>query len=163
MQRNPEGRKVVHLHLSKLLPANRTTVKSKIVSRMFGNLESGMHIQIFPMANKDLVMTVNSGAQRDVNTICNRIRTLFDDDPITFTEDAEGNDQFVSWYDLAVDSAMALAMAQQLKTIATSQMQQATPAPPPTKYDAGPAGLCPEAAGDRQYHSVYPVPGGDAG
>ncbi len=72
MRRNPEGRKVVHMHISKLLPANRTPVKSKIVSRMFGNLESGMHVQVFPMVNQDLVMTVNAGSQRDVNAICKR-------------------------------------------------------------------------------------------
>lgn len=111
MRRNPEGRKVVHLHLSKLLPGNRTPVKSKIVSRMFGNLESAMHVQIFPMINQDLVMTVNAGSQRDVNASYNRIRTLFDDEPHTYSEDANGDDHFVSWYDLEVDSAMAMAMA----------------------------------------------------
>lgn len=35
MRRNPEGRKVVHMHLSQLLPANRTAVRIKIVTRMF--------------------------------------------------------------------------------------------------------------------------------
>lgn len=128
MRRNPEGRKVVHMHISKLLPANRTPVKSKIVSRMFGNLESGMHVQIFPMVNKDLVMTVNAGSQRDVNAICNRIRTLFDDDPVTYTEDDQGNDQFVVWYDLEVDSALALGMAQDLKASAGETLRR----PPPS-------------------------------
>ena len=80
MRRNPEGRKMVHLHLSRLMPSNRTPVKTNIVSRMFGNLESGMHVQMFPMINQDLTMTVAAGAQRDVNTICNRIRALFDED-----------------------------------------------------------------------------------
>ena len=132
MQRNPEGRKLVHMHLSKLLPANRTSVKTKIVSRMFGNLESGMHIQIFPLVNQDMAMTVNAGAQRDVNTICNRIRNLFDDDPITFTEDSSGNDQFVTWYDLEVDSAMAVNLAQHLKEEAARVLRQPPPqAPPP--------------------------------
>lgn len=105
MRRNPEGRKMVHLHLSRLMPSSRTPVKTKIVSRMFGDLESGMHVQMFPMINQDLTMTVAAGAQRDVNTICNRIRALFDEDPITFTEDSAGNNQFVTWYDLEVDSA----------------------------------------------------------
>lgn len=133
MRRNPEGRKVVHLHISKLLPANRTTVKTKIISRMFGNLESGMHVQLFPMINQDLVVTVNAGAQRDVNAICNRIQTLFDDDPITFTEDADGNDQFVVWYDLAVDSAMAVQMAKGLRATADTLLRQ------PSKNQGRPA------------------------
>lgn len=128
MRRNPEGRKVVHMRISKLLPANRTPVKSKIVSRMFGNLESGMHVQIFPMVNQDLVMTVNAGSQRDVNAICNRIRALFDDDPVTYTEDDQGNDQFVVWYDLEVDSALALSMAQDLKASAGETLRRPPPA-----------------------------------
>jgi hypothetical protein len=41
MRRNPEGRKVVHLRLGKLMPANRTPVRIKIVTRMFRTLESG--------------------------------------------------------------------------------------------------------------------------
>ena len=130
MRRNPEGRKVVHIHLSRLMPGNRTPVKSKIVSRMFGNLEGGMHIQMFPMINQDLVMTVNAGAQRDVNAICNRLRGLFDDDPVTFTEDKDGNDQFVNWYDLEVDSAQALNMAQELREEANRRLRKAPEAPP---------------------------------
>ena len=131
MRRNPEGRKVVHIFLSRLMPRNRTPVKSKIVSRMFGNLEGGMHIQMFPMINQDLVITVNAGAQRDVNAICNRLRGLFDDDPATFTEDQDGNDRFVTWYDLEVDSAQALSMAQNLREDANKRLRQ-----PPTKPPA---------------------------
>ena len=131
MRRNPEGRKVVHVHLSRLMPGNRTPVKSKIVSRMFGNLEGGMHIQMFQVINQDLVMTVNAGAQRDVNAICNRLRGLFDDDPITFTEDKDGNDQFVTWYDLEVDAAMALNMAQELREDANKRLRQPPETPPP--------------------------------
>lgn len=131
IRRNPEGRKIVHLRLSKLMPANRTPVKTKIVSRMFGNLESGMHVQIFPMINQDLVMIVNSGAQRDVNSICNRIRKLFGDDPITFAQDADGEDRFVTWFDLEVDAAMALNLGQELRNEANAKIRQPPP-PPPT-------------------------------
>lgn len=111
MRRNPEGRKVVHIHLSRLMPMNREPLRVKIIRRMFANLEGGMHVQVFPLTNLDLVMTVNSGAQRDVNNICNRIRALLESDPITFTDDAAGNDQFVTWYDLEVDSNIATEMA----------------------------------------------------
>lgn len=58
MRRNSEGRKIVHLKLSQLMPANRTAVKIKIVSRMFGNLEGGMHVQIFPMSAQKLMASI---------------------------------------------------------------------------------------------------------
>lgn len=114
MRRNPEGRKVVHLRLSQLLPANRTTVRIKIVTRMFRTLESGRQVQIFSLTNDDLAMIVNAGAQRDVNNIIHRIRKLYEGDPLTL-DDAAGNDRFVAWYDLTMDAAMAIHAIQQLR------------------------------------------------
>ncbi len=124
MRRNPEGRKVVHLRLSKLMPANRTPVRMKIVTRMFRTLESGRQVQIFSLSNDDLVMIIGGGAQRDVNNIVHRIRKLFEGDPITLDDD-QGNDRFVVWYDLTLDAAMAIHAAQQMR-------QDAQTAPPAT-------------------------------
>jgi EAL domain-containing protein (putative c-di-GMP-specific phosphodiesterase class I) len=129
MRRNPEGRKVVHLRLGKLMPANRTPVRIKIVTRMFRTLESGRQVQIFCLTNDDLAMIVGAGAQRDVNNIIHRIRKLFEGDPLTL-DDEGGNDRFISWYDLTVDAAMAIHAAQQLRQEAqTAQPQVATSLP----------------------------------
>ena len=114
MRRNPEGRKAVHIRLSHLLPANRTPVHIKIVTRMFRVLESGRQAQLFNLSNDDLALIINGGAQRDVNNIVLRVRKLFDGDPIT-VDDADGNDRFVTWYDLALDAAVAIHAAQQLR------------------------------------------------
>jgi len=123
MRRNPEGRKVVHLRLSQMLPHNRTPVRLKILTRMFRSLESGRQIQIFTMTGGDLVVVVNSGAQRDVQNIVHRIRTLFESDPITMLDGDQ--DRFALWYDLALDSAMAMHAAQELRT----EAQSAAPRP----------------------------------
>lgn len=125
VRRNPEGRKAVHIRLSKLLPANRTPVRIKIVTRMFRALESGRQAQIFNLSNDDLALIINGGAQRDVNNIVLRVRKLFEGDPVTL-DDADGNDQFVAWYDLALDAAVAIHAAQQLR-------QEAQTAPPRTQ------------------------------
>ncbi len=114
IRRNPEGRKVVHLRLSQLLPPNRTPVRVKIVTRMFRTLESGRQVQIFSLTNDDLAMIVGAGAQRDVNNIIHRIRKLFEGDPLTL-DDESGNDRFALWYDLTLDAAMAIHAAQQLR------------------------------------------------
>ncbi len=114
MRRNPEGRKVVHLHLSQLMAQNRTSVRIKIVTRMFRTLESGRQVQLFDMTNGDLVMIIGGGAQRDVNNIIHRIRKLFEGDPATF-DDADGSDRFATWYDLSLDSAMAIQNAQNMR------------------------------------------------
>jgi EAL domain-containing protein (putative c-di-GMP-specific phosphodiesterase class I) len=114
IRRNPEGRKVVHLRLSQLLPPNRTPVRIKIVTRMFRTLESGRQVQIFSLTNDDVAMIVGAGAQRDVNNIIHRIRKLFEGDPLTI-DDESGNDRFAVWYDLTLDAAMAIHAAQQLR------------------------------------------------
>jgi EAL domain-containing protein (putative c-di-GMP-specific phosphodiesterase class I) len=121
MRRNPEGRKVVHLRFSNLLPHNRTPVRLKILTRLFRSLESGRQIQIFSVTNGDLVIIVNAGAQRDVQNIVHRIRTLFESDPVTIGEGDQ--DRFVSWYDLSLDAAMAIHAAQDLR----AQAQSASP------------------------------------
>ena len=134
MRRNPEGRKVVHLHLAQLLPPNRTSVRIKIVTRMFRTLESGRQAQLFSMTNDDLVMIISGGAQRDVNNILHRIRKLFEGDPLTM-DDENGGDKFATWYDLSLDAAMAIHAAQQMRQeaqaapakAATAQMPGLTP------------------------------------
>jgi EAL domain-containing protein (putative c-di-GMP-specific phosphodiesterase class I) len=130
MRRNPEGRKVVHLRLSNLLPHNRTAVRLKILARMFRSLESGRQIQMFPITNGDLVIIVNAGAQRDVQNIVHRIRTLFESDPVTIGEGEQ--DRFVAWYDLNLDAPMAIHAAQELRTQAqASSAASAAPMLPP--------------------------------
>jgi EAL domain-containing protein (putative c-di-GMP-specific phosphodiesterase class I) len=114
MRRNPEGRKVVHLRLSQLMPHNRTPVRIRIVNRMFRTLESGRQAQLFPIGNDDLVIIASAGAQRDVANICERIRTLFESDPITHVKDGE-QDKFILWFDLGLDAALAIHTAQQLR------------------------------------------------
>jgi EAL domain-containing protein (putative c-di-GMP-specific phosphodiesterase class I) len=131
IRRNPEGRKVVHLRLSQMLPPNRTPVRLKILTRMFRTLESGRQIQIFNLTNGDLMMIVNAGVQRDVNNIVHRIRTLFESDPIT-AMDAGGEDRFTAWYDIALDAPMVLHTAQELRRLAqTAPAQVETPPLPP--------------------------------
>ncbi len=135
MRRNPEGRKVVHMRLSQLLPQHRTPVRIKIVTRMFRTLESGRQAQLFGMTNNDLVIIVAASAQRDVNNIVLRIRKLFEGDPITI-DDESGADRFVTWFDLTLDSAIAIHTAQQLR----QEAQQ----PKPNIAAAGMPGLTPQ-------------------
>ena len=138
MRRNPEGRKVVHLRLGHMQAQNRTPVRLKILTRMFRPLESGRQVQIFNLTNGDLAMVVNGGAQRDVNNIIHRMRTLFESDPITAL-DANGEDRFSTWYDLAIDSVMALHAAQEMRKVAQAgpTRTEVAPLPPlsPTLLD----------------------------
>lgn len=116
MRRNPEGRKVVHLRLSQLMPQNRSPVRVRIINRMFRTLESGRQVQLFPIGNDDLMIIVNAGAQRDVANTCDRIRNLFESDPVTHLVEGEP-DKFILWFDLGLDAALAIHTAQQLRQV----------------------------------------------
>lgn len=131
IRRNPEGRKVVHIRLSQLLAPNRTAVRIRIIGRMFRTLESGRQVQMFPMFNDDLMLIVSPAAQRDVNNICDRIRSLFSSDPVTQTP-AGQTDRFVVWFDLSLDAALAISTAQQLKQLAQKAPPRAAAASMPT-------------------------------
>jgi hypothetical protein len=131
IRRNPEGRKVVHIRLSQLLAPNRTSVRMRIVGRMFRTLESGRQIQMFPMFNDDLMLVVSPAAQRDVNNICDKIRSLFSTDPVTQTPPGEA-DRFVLWFDLSLDAALAISTAQQMKQLAQKAPPRAAVASMPT-------------------------------
>lgn len=141
IRRNPEGRKVVHIRLSQLLAPNRTPVRIRIIGRMFRTLESGRQVQMFAMFNDDLVLVVSPAGQRDVNNICDRIRSLFESDPVTQTP-AGQTDRFVVWYDLSLDAALAIAMAQSLK--------QAAQKAPPRAATAGLPSLTPKELDELQ-------------
>lgn len=137
MRRNPEGRKVVHLRLSQLMPHNRTPVRVRIIGRMFRTLESGRQVQLFPIGNDDLIIIVNAGAQRDVANIADRIRSLFETDPITHLSDGQP-DKFILWFDLGLDSALAIHTAQQLRAIVQKmppRNEQAMPSLTPALLD----------------------------
>lgn len=123
----------MHLRLGQMLPQNRTPVRLKILNRMFRSLESGRQVQMFNLSAGDLVMIVNSGVQRDVNNIIQRIRSLFESDPI-IVPDANGEDRFCTWFDLSLDAPLALHAAQELKRVAQTgpQRVEAPPLPPLT-------------------------------
>ncbi|MBM3512368.1 MAG: hypothetical protein FJX59_01485 [Alphaproteobacteria bacterium] len=141
IRRNPEGRKAVHIRLSQLLAPNRTSVRIRIIGRMFRTLESGRQVQMFPIFNDDLVLIVSPAGQRDVNNICDRIRSLFATDPVTQTA-AGQTDRFVVWYDLSLDAALAIALAQNLK--------QAAQKAPPRAAVAGLPAMSPKDLEDLQ-------------
>lgn len=147
MRRNPEGRKVVHLRLSQLMPHNRTPVRIRILHRMFRNLESGRQVQLFPIGNDDLVIIVNAGAQRDVANTCERVRTLFESDPVTHL--IEGRpDKFIFWFDLGLDAALAIHAAQQLRQIVQKM---------PPRSDQLMPGLTPVILDDVQKNWPLPI------
>jgi len=98
-----EGRMALHLHLSRLLPANREEGRIRIAFRMFESMVSVYRGQIFLLSNSDIMLICKDAQLADLDAIVYKLRALFSTDPLTYAEAADGADRFVSLYDLECD------------------------------------------------------------
>lgn len=129
--RAPAGRTVVHLHLSGLLPRNRTVARLRIAARLFAPLEMGHEVRIFPMSNGDIVILGRDMAESEVDRMVHRVRSLFEDDPLTFRDwDEDGEDPFASWYALEVDLDEFVAVTRTLLAAAEARRAELRSAAP---------------------------------
>ncbi|CCG39578.1 hypothetical protein [Magnetospirillum molischianum] len=98
-----EGRQALHLHLSRLLPANREEGRIRIAFRMFESMVSVYRGQIFLLSNSDIMLICKDAQIPDLDAIVYKLRALFSTDPLTYAESADGTDRFVALYDLECD------------------------------------------------------------
>jgi len=111
LEKHKAGRKVVHLHLSGLRPFNRRDQHIRTAAGNFEPLIGDMTGQLFILKNADLFFVYKGDAQPQVETIVQKIRFLFDDDPLVAEEDKQPL-PFASWHDADKDYESILKMAQ---------------------------------------------------
>lgn len=132
--RAPAGRSVVHLHLSNLLPRNRTPARLRIAARLFAPLEMGNEMQIFALSGGDIIILGRDMPEAEVDRLVHRVRSLFEDDPLTFRDWMDDDDPFASWYALEIDLDEIVAVARTLLAAAEVRrdaMRTATRPPEP--------------------------------
>ncbi|MHA1598006.1 MAG: hypothetical protein ACTSV1_04725 [Alphaproteobacteria bacterium] len=93
-----ENRKVVHLHLSSLKPYNRRENHILAAVNGFENLVQGMFGQLFTLNNSDLFFFFKDVAMTQTETVVQKVRFLFSDDPL-LEDEAPGENRFSTWYD----------------------------------------------------------------
>lgn len=111
LEKHKVGRKAVHLHLSGLRPFNRRDQHIRTAASNFEALVSDMTGQLFSLKNADLFFVYKSDAQPEVETIVQKVRYLFDDDPLVAEEDKQPH-PFATWMDADRDYEKILKMAQ---------------------------------------------------
>jgi len=111
LEKHKAGRKVVILHLSALRPFNRRDQHIRAAASNFDNLVSEMTGQLFILKNADIFFVFKGNAQPQVETIVQKIKFLFDDDPLVAEEDKQ-TQSFASWYDADADYDTILQMVQ---------------------------------------------------
>ncbi|NQU57034.1 MAG: hypothetical protein HQ513_07350 [Rhodospirillales bacterium] len=90
----------VHMHLSALKPYNRRDHHIRAAENSFENLIKSLHGQLFMVKNSDMFFFFKIAAQAQTETVVQKVRFLFGDDPLLENEDA-GESKFSTWYNIA--------------------------------------------------------------
>ncbi len=131
-----EGRVALHLHLSRLLPANREEGRIRIAFRMFESMVDAYRGQMFLMTNSDIILICKDARFADLDAIVYKLRALFSTDPLTYAESPDGQDRFVSYYDLEADYDSFFSLCGQMVVDAKKSVADQRTAPQIQPLDA---------------------------
>ncbi|MEQ8319164.1 MAG: hypothetical protein RH946_02785 [Rhodospirillales bacterium] len=98
LEKLKDGRGLAHIHLSQLRPFNRRDQHIRTAAQNFDSLVKDMSGQLFTVKNADLFFFFKSAAKPQVETVIQKIRFLFGDDPLVDEEGKDGR-EFATWYD----------------------------------------------------------------
>jgi hypothetical protein len=102
LQRNPEGKRAVVMHLSRLRPDNRGARQIGIAADTFEALVKQFDGQMFVLQQGDIVFISRQEAAAAIDGAVMKVRYLFGDDPLA-AQIGESDDGFVTWHDLGAD------------------------------------------------------------
>jgi len=101
IQNNAIGYFAVHAHLSALRPNHKQPHFIDIAARTFDTLIDSADATLFGLTNKDLVLICREVPVDDVDSIMEKVRGLFSEDPLTEMDEDSFEDRFSTWYDLS--------------------------------------------------------------
>lgn len=107
VETNPSGYFAVHLHLSDLQRQNKQAHFLDIAARSFSGLLDNHEATLFPLSNADMVLVCRNVPVDDVDPVVDKVRALFNEDPLTSIDEGGFEDGLSSWYDLSVSEDFA--------------------------------------------------------
>jgi len=131
LDRYREGRRAIHLHLSRLQPYNRREHHLRIACSCFDMLVKKFDGGLFRIGNDDLIFIAKGAGVADLEAVVQKLRYLFTTDPLL---QAGGDDLsgFCSWYALDEDYVALKNVAEGLDSDARHhRMKSAEQAKPP--------------------------------
>lgn len=100
LDRHREGRRAVHIHLSKLKPQNRREQHIRVAVNTFQEIVSQYDGQVFVLSNCDLMFLFKDAKVADIDEAVMRLRYLFSEDPLAQGNDEEDLARFCTWYNV---------------------------------------------------------------
>jgi hypothetical protein len=122
LERHADGRMALHIHYSRLKPANRQERQLRMAATAFTAAIKRFDAYLFNLGNSDQVLIAKGATYNDLEPEMNKIRGLFSGDP--YFVDPTGEDIF-SWFDLTEEYHDFLAVARNLKQEAEQRRQVA--------------------------------------
>ena len=128
VEANPTGVFAIHIHLSQLRASNRQPHFITIAVRTFDGLIESHEATVFSLHNADIVLICRNVPVDDADAFVDKVRVLFNDDPLMKVEDGAFEDAFSTWYDLSQpeDYSTFIAVANDLAVEAQRFNQQQT-------------------------------------
>ncbi len=120
-----EGRRAVHVRLSKLSPGNQLEHHIRIVMNTFEPFLRKFNGQLFRLWNNDIIVGVKGAEVTDIDDYVIKLRFLFSEDPLLTLEE-HSDQQFYHWYDMELDHLAFMTLAQTFSVDAAKHHQRMT-------------------------------------
>ena len=117
LEEHKSGRHAVRLSLSKLKSYNRREHHVRAAANSFETLIKELQGQLFILENSDLFFFFKTEVLVEVETIVQKVRFLFSDDPLLEEENEQVEDSFAAWYDADEQYEEILNLIQGLVTV----------------------------------------------
>jgi hypothetical protein len=138
-----EGRRAVHIHLSRLQPYNRRERHLRVALNSFELLVRSFEGHLYLLGNADIVFICRGADVTLIDDAVMRLRYLFQEDPLALEVEGE-IDRFCSWYDIEHEYEHFLAAvrrihadeAKRVRRLAAITSPAAAAPPEPTPIDA---------------------------
>lgn len=116
LDRHREGRRGVHVHLSRLKPQNRREHHVRIAVNSIEDFVAAFEGQIFQLGNSDIVFVTRGANLQQLDDTVMRLRYLFSDDPLTLADpdDVGGHGRFATLYNIEGQYKKFLEMAERV-------------------------------------------------
>lgn len=101
LQRRPNGRSALHLHLSRLHRLNRRPAYLLAAASMFDVAVRTYQGHLFRLSSGDIVFIGQDVPEGELTAIVAKVRALFDEDSLAHAKPANGADPFFTRFDLA--------------------------------------------------------------
>jgi len=102
-------RGAVHIHLSDIKPYNRRENHLLAAADHFENLVRSLDGQLFTLKNSDFFFFFKKSARAQTETVVQKVRFLFSDDPL-LEDESPGENRFSTWYDAETQYDEILAL-----------------------------------------------------